>query len=93
QGATNDFIIKNYRGREVADVMSYLLNAHNKGIESDGSELFGGKTGIANNGLAKNDTGCKWYEVWCHLENFANWVVANWAVIAQIIATIVALFP
>ncbi|MFT3910530.1 MAG: hypothetical protein QM737_13980 [Ferruginibacter sp.] len=93
QGASNDFIIKNYRGREVADVMNYLQNAHKKGVESDGSELFGGKTGTSNSGLAKNANGCHWYQFWCLVQEFANWVVANWPTISQIITFIMTLFP
>ncbi len=93
QGASNDFIIKNYRGREVADVMNYLQNAHKKGLESDGSELFGGKTGTANSGLAKNADGCHWYQFWCLVQEFANWVVANWEVIVQIIGVILNGLP
>lgn len=85
QGVTNDFIIKNYTGAEVAACMKVLMNLHEKGIESDGSELFGGKTGTDNNGLAKLDGGCHWYQFWCHVQTFANWVVANWPIIAQIL--------
>lgn len=93
QGVSNDFIIKTYKGREVADVMNFLLNAHSKGIESDGSELFGGRTGTTNSSLAKNADACHWYQFWCLVQEFANWVVANWPAISQIIATIMTLFP
>ncbi|MEO8770274.1 MAG: hypothetical protein ABI402_09325 [Ferruginibacter sp.] len=89
QGVTNDFIIRTYKGTEVAACMKVLLDLHNKGLESDGSELFGGKTGVDNNTYAKN-ADCRWYEVWCHLQEFANWVVANWPVIVQIL---MYLFP
>jgi hypothetical protein len=88
QGATSDFILKNYSGKEVAASLSYLSNLHKKGIESDGAELFGGKTGTTNTSLAKNaEGGCKWYQFWCLMQGFANWVVANWPVISQILAT------
>jgi hypothetical protein len=86
QGVSNDFIIKNYSGKEVAASMNYLSNLHSKGIASDGSELFGGNTGTSNNALAKNaDGGCKWYQFWCLVQEFANWVVDNWPVISQIL--------
>lgn len=86
QGVSNDFIIKTYQGKEVAASLSYLSNLHKKGISSDGSELFGGKTGTANNNLAKNaDGGCKWYQFWCLVQEFANWVINNWQVIQDIL--------
>lgn len=89
QGVSNDFIIRSYNGKEIAASMNYLLNLHNKGFESDGAELFGGITATENSSLAKNAEGpCRWYQFWCLTQAFANWVVANWTVIAQIIATI-----
>src|SRR4051812_38818711 len=42
QGTASDVIIKNYAGKEIANSLQYLADLHKKGIESDGSELFGG---------------------------------------------------
>jgi hypothetical protein len=90
QGTSNDYIVKTYNGTEIAASFKVLSDLHSKGLESDGSELFGGKTGTENNGLAKlADGGCHWYQVWCLLQQFANWVVANWPLIAQIIAMLI----
>jgi hypothetical protein len=94
QGVSNDFIIKNYSGKEVAASMNYLSNLHKKGIVSDGSELFGGKTGTENTALAKNADGeCKWYQFWCLVQEFANWVIDNWDAIQQIIIFILTALP
>lgn len=91
QGVSNDFIIKNYAGKEVATSMNYLTNLHKKGVDSDGSELFGARTGDNNNMLAKTaDDKCKWYQFWCLVQEFANWVVANWPTIEQIITFILS---
>ncbi|MEO6671712.1 MAG: hypothetical protein ABIN36_19665 [Ferruginibacter sp.] len=78
QGTTSDAIIKNYDGKEVGYSLNYVSNLHKKGIESDGAELFGGKTGTANTSFAKNEGGCKWYQFMCLLQGFVNWVVTNW---------------
>ena len=93
QGVTNDFIIKNYKGKEIAASLDYLYNEHKKGFDSDGAELFGGKTGGENTFLSKTEGGCRWFQLWCHMQPFANWVVGNWPVIKDIILTIIMLFP
>ncbi len=85
QSATADAIIKNYQGKEVAASLNYLLSLHKKGIESDGSELFGGKTGTANSSFAKNaEGGCKWYQFSCLVQAALNWVAMQWATITGI---------
>lgn len=83
-GTTTDQIIKTYDGKEVAAAMNFLSQMHNKGVASDGSELFGGKTGVINNVYGKEAGGCRWYQFWCLVQEFANWVVENWPVISQI---------
>jgi len=94
KGASSDFIIKSYNGKEIAASLNYLYNLHQKGLESDGAELFGGTTGSSNSGLSKAAEGpCRWYQLWCHMQPFANWVVANWPVIREIIAVLLVLFP
>ena len=89
KGISKSQIIKENNGVAVANAFKFLLDQHNKGIEPDGMELFGGKTALENAPVAKA-AGCKWYQFWCLVQDFANWVVANWQVIAQIIAV---LFP
>lgn len=93
-GVTNDFIIKTYNGKEIAQSMNYLYNSHKRGFESDGAELFGGKTGGSNTELSRTAEGpCRWYQFWCLTQGFANWVVANWEVIAQILYTFGVIMP
>src|SRR6476620_730698 len=75
-GTSSDQIIKTYSGREIAASMNFLLQSHNKGLESDGSELFGGKTGMINS-TYKAAGGCHWYQFWCLVQEFANWVINN----------------
>ena len=90
-GATKDEIIKENDGIAVARALKYLSDQHNKGVvSSDGSELFGGKESLGNSTIAKTE-GCKWYQFWCHVQDFANWVVANWPTIQQIIIVILSL--
>lgn len=93
QGVTNEFILTNYKGVEIANSMNYLSGLNSKGVVSDGSELFGGKTGVEGS-FAKSANGpCKWYQFWCLTQEFANWVVNNWQTISQIIAIIIKVLP
>ncbi|MEP6467462.1 MAG: hypothetical protein ABJB05_14230 [Parafilimonas sp.] len=92
QGATNDYIIKTYKGTEVAACMKVLSDLHSKGFESDGSELYGGKTGVDNNVYSKTPN-CRWYQFWCLVQDFANWVIANWEVILAILTVILNGLP
>jgi hypothetical protein len=90
-GVTKDRIIKENDGIAVAKAFKYLSDQNKRGVVStDGSELFGGKTALENNTVAKA-TGCRWYQFWCHVQDFANWVVQNWAVIQQILIYILSL--
>ena len=93
QGVSNEFIITNYKGLEIARSMKYLSDLHDKGIDSDGSELFGGKTGAENSFAKSGDGGCKWYQFWCLMQEVANWVVNNWQTISQIIIIIIQVLP
>lgn len=93
QGVTNEFILTNYKGVEIANSMKYLSDLNSKGIISDGSELFGGKTGTDNTFAKSGDGPCKWYQFWCLTQEFANWVVNNWQTISQIIAIIIKVLP
>lgn len=86
QSASADAIIKSYDGKEVAASLNYLLNAHKRGLESDGSELFAGKTGATNSSFAKNaEGGCRWYQVTCLVQAVVNWVVMQWATVTGIL--------
>ena len=81
-GATKDEIINENDGVAVARAFKYLSEQHEKGVvSSDGSEIFGG---VVNSTIAKAE-GCKWYQFWCHVHDFADWVVANWPVIVEIL--------
>ncbi len=84
-GATKDEIIKENDGVAVARVFKYLSEQHDKGVvSSDGSEIFGEKESLGNSTIAKAES-CKWYQFWCHVHDFADWVVANWPVIVEIL--------
>lgn len=85
RGVSKEQIIRENDGKAVANAFKFLLDQHNKGIEPDGTELFGSKTALESNAAAKAAPGCRWYQFWCLVENFANWVVANWATIQQIL--------
>jgi len=90
-GIRKDQIVKENNGVAVANAFKYLSDQNSKGIVgTDGSELFGGKENLGNAPVAKAD-GCRWYQFWCLVENFANWVVANWPTIQQIIQFILGL--
>jgi hypothetical protein len=94
-GATKEDIIREDNGKAVYDAMKYSYNIHAKGIvaEPDGTELFGGKSITNSTVLAKNEAGCRWYQFWCHVQTFANWVIANWQTIKDILVVVVTLFP
>lgn len=81
--ASKDEILKAYSGREIANSLKFLSGLHDNGIQSDGAELFGGKTEAKEGELVERK--CKWYQVWCHVQVFANWVVQNWQTISEII--------
>ena len=84
-GVTKDRIIKENDGIAVAKAFKYLYDQHGKGVvSSDGSELFGGKENLENGTVAKA-AGCRWYQFWCLVEGFANWVVNNWPTIQAIL--------
>ena len=84
-GVTKDRIIKENDGIAVARAFKYLFDQNKRGVVStDGSELFGGKAALENGAVAKAN-GCRWYQFWCLVENFANWVVQNWSVIQSIL--------
>ncbi len=86
-GVSKEEIIKVNDGKAVASAMQYLANLHEKEIQSDGSELFGGKDVQKHFSDAKA-TGCKWYQFWCLVQDFANWVILNWPIIHEIVVVV-----
>lgn len=90
QNANSKTIINTYNGKEMAAAVLVIRSATNIAAKSDGAELFGGKTGVNDNAAAKTQDGqpCKWYQLWCHLQNFADWFVDNWQTIKDIIIVI-----
>ena len=84
KGISKSQIVKENDGIAVANAFKFLSDQHNKGIEPDGTELFGGKSALENAPVAKAAE-CKWYQFWCLVQNFANWVVLNWPTIYQIL--------
>lgn len=78
-------ILKEDNGVAVARAFKYLYDQHKQGnVIAEGSELFGGRDDLENNPEARA-ADCKWYQFWCLVENFANWVVQNWPIIQQIL--------
>jgi hypothetical protein len=91
KGMTKEQVASQNNGVAVANAFKYLLDQHNKGVEPDGTELFGGKNNLpAADGTARVSD-CKWYQFWCLVQDFATWVVNNWPIIAQIIQFIISL--
>lgn len=62
-------ILKNYNGKEMAVAALYIDSLSKKGTKTDGTELFGGTTGdfnpYANTVVAK----CRWYQLGCILKD------------------------
>ena len=92
KGITKSQIIKENDGIAVANAFKFLSDQHAKGIATDGTELFGGKDALESAPVSKA-AACKWYQFWCLVQDFANWVVANWPVIHEIILVIIGLIP
>jgi hypothetical protein len=61
-------ILKNYNGKEMAAAALFVNNLSKKGIKTDGSELFGGKTGDFNPYASTVTARCKWYQLGCILK-------------------------
>lgn len=87
QNADSKTIINTYNGKEMGAAILVIRSATNIAAKTDGSELFGGKTGVNDNTAAKTQVNqpCKWYQLWCHLQGFADWFVDNWQTIKDII--------
>jgi hypothetical protein len=61
-------ILKNYNGKEMAAAALFVNNLSKKGIKTDGSELFGGKTGDFNLYASTVTARCKWYQLGCWIK-------------------------
>ncbi len=87
-GKGREEILEKDNGIAVARAFRYLYDQHKQGnVIADGSELFGGKDDLESNPEARA-ADCKWYQFWCLVENFANWVVQNWQIIHEILIII-----
>lgn len=62
-------ILKSYNGKEMAAAALYIDNLTQKGIKTDGTELFGGTTGnynpYATNAVSAK---CRWYQLGCWIK-------------------------
>jgi len=61
-------ILKNYNGKEMAAAALYVDNLSKRGIKTDGSELFGGKTGDFNPYANTVTAKCRWYQLGCWIK-------------------------
>ena len=61
-------ILKNYNGKEMAAAALYVDNLSKKGIKTDGSQLFGGKTGDFNPYANTVTAKCRWYQLGCWIK-------------------------
>ncbi|HNP32653.1 MAG TPA: hypothetical protein PKN96_05125 [Flavobacterium sp.] len=65
---TQDDILKNYNGKEMAAGALYVNSLLKQGIKTDGSELFGGTTGDFNPYSSTVVAKCRWYQLSCILK-------------------------
>jgi len=76
-------IIKNDDGKLIGLGLKYFYeNRKDVKADANGTELFGNN--LAQNPQAK-EGGCKWYQLWCHIKSFADWVVEHWDTIYKIL--------
>ncbi len=94
KGTSKDDIIKFDDGNALIGAMKFSSGLNAKGgiIQTDGAELFGGKT-IANNTEAARVAadGCRWWQLWCHVQAFVGYVVDHWETINVIICLFTSL--
>ncbi len=86
-----DVILRMYSGEEMAQALQYMYNVHKKGSSSNGADFFGVSVD-QNREASVSGEDCRWFQLWCHVQEFANWVVENWSTIEQIIIFIVSTF-
>jgi hypothetical protein len=61
-------IVKSYNGKEMAAAVLFVDSLTQKGVKTDGSELFGGTTGDYNpyaNSTNSVSAKCRWYQLSC----------------------------
>jgi hypothetical protein len=83
KGVAKDDILRSYSGNEIANSLQYLAGLNKRGNVSDGAELFGGVTESIEGEVSEQK--CKWYQLWCHVKEFANWLVQNWEDVSAIL--------
>lgn len=83
KGVTKERIMLEDNGRAVAGAMQLFLNQHNKGINYEGSEIFGEKSVLEKTSSSRE--GCRWYQFWCHVQAVILWVAIEWGLIPEII--------
>ncbi len=83
-----DVILRMNSGVEMAQALQYMYQLHEKGISTDGAEFFG-ISKEQQREMSSDSTKCRWYELWCNVKDFANWVIENWGTIQQIIIFII----
>ena len=77
KGLTKEEIINVNDGVEVVGALKFLLNQHNKGIATDGTEIFGGNNILLRTAFTAKE-GCKWYQFWCHVQAIVYWLLGDW---------------
>ncbi|MCF6131304.1 hypothetical protein [Flavobacterium wongokense] len=65
---SNDDILKNYNGKEMAVAALYIDSLSKKGVQTDGTELFGGTTGDFNPYSETVSAKCRWYQLACWIK-------------------------
>lgn len=70
EGTTKESILKEYKGKEMAEVATFLLVNN-----VDDAYIFGGSPNSDKSSeVAARE--CRWYQVGCHLGNFWNWLTS-----------------
>jgi hypothetical protein len=92
-GSTKEDILRNDDGKAITDLFRVAANTASKNpeglITNDGSALFGGKVASSDAAARAAGGGCRWYQFWCHVQAFANWVVDHATEILQIVCAFI----
>lgn len=82
KGIGREQVLKENNGTAVAKAFKFLLDQHNKSVEPDGTELFGGKAILDGNATPVSKAGgCKWYQFWCLVQQVVASLFYNWNLI------------
>ena len=80
KSTSTHYILKNESGKELASAFRFvgLYNAENKSKNGD-LILFGNTTGdtFPSDSVLNKVQDCKWYQIFCHLGNFWDWLMAD----------------